>query len=187
VLGITGPPGAGKSTFAAWLVSELGECSIVLPMDGFHLGNAELDERGSRQRKGAPDTYDVAGFLCALRALHTCAEVRAPAYSRVTHEPEVDAIAIHPSHRVVIVEGNYLLVDSLPWCEVKAELNEVWYLDVLPEIAATRLRNRHMSVGRSLKEADGKVKTVDLPNGEIVRASRNLADRWIAEARDASV
>ena len=179
VVGITGPPGAGKSTFATWLVAKLGASSIVLPMDGFHLSNAQLDARGLRARKGAPDTYDVGGFQDVLRRLRTDAEVRAPAYSRVTHEPEADAICIAPSHRIVIVEGNYLLVDEPPWTDVKAELDAVWYLDISPEVAAERLRKRHMSVGRSLEEAEGKVNTVDLPNGEVVRATRSRADRWL--------
>ena len=171
VLCITGPPGAGKSTVADWLVSEIGERSIVLPMDGFHLGNAELDARGLRDRKGAPETYDVSRFLSVLRLLRTEDVVMAPAYSRVTHEPKADAICIKSSHRIVIVEGNYLLVDKLPWADVKAELDEVWYLDASPEVAAERLRKRHMSVGRSVEEAEGK----------IVRATRGRADRWIGD------
>ena len=184
VLGITGPPGAGKSTFASWLASELGPTGIVLPMDGFHFRNAELDARGLRDRKGAPDTYDVPGFLQILRAIRSGGPVTASAYSRITHEPEADAITILPSHGVIIVEGNYLLVKEPPWADVKAELDEVWYLDVSTETAAKRVRARHMSVGRSLAEAEMKVKAVDLPNGEIVRMTRDRADRWLGLAMD---
>jgi pantothenate kinase len=180
ILGVTGPPGAGKSTFAEWLVNILGGTAIVLPMDGFHLRNAELETQGLRQRKGAPDTYDVASFVALLRQLRSEGEVAAPAYSRITHEPELDAIRITPGHRIVIVEGNYLLVTELGWDEVKPALDEVWYLDVSAEEAARRLRDRHTSVGRSADEADMKVRTVDLPNGEIVARTRDRADRWIS-------
>ena len=183
VLGITGPPGAGKSTFANWLVSELGEAAIVLPMDGFHFPNTELDERGLLNRKGAPDTYDVAGFLEVLRGLRSREVVLSPSYSRVTHEPERDAIRILPSHRFVVVEGNYLLVPNSPWGEVKAVLDEVWYLDISAEEAAERLVGRHMDVGRTFDVAAEKVRSVDLPNGEIVRATRDRADRWMAASK----
>ncbi|MHB8637087.1 MAG: nucleoside/nucleotide kinase family protein [Fimbriimonadaceae bacterium] len=180
VLGVTGPPGAGKSTFGAWLAAKLGAGAIVLPMDGFHFSNAYLDAQGSRARKGAPDTYDVAAFKRVLKMLRTGAVVSCPAYSRVTHEPQADAISIKPAHRFVIVEGNYLLVDTPPWNEVRHELDEIWYLDVTPELAAERLRRRHRSVGRTAAQAEIKVNSVDLPNGDIVRATRSRANRRLA-------
>lgn len=180
MLGVTGPPGAGKSTFAAWLVREIGESAIVLPMDGFHLGNAELGARGLAGRKGAYDTYDVAGFVGKLKELRVRDEVLAPQYSRVKHEPEADAIRILPQHRIVIVEGNYLLVGEGAWAEVRPLLDEVWYLDAAPETAAERLIGRHMAVGRSREVAEGKVRDVDLPNGAIVARTRARADRVIA-------
>src|ERR1700722_12896328 len=145
-------------------------------MDGFHYTNARLDELGLRHQKGAPDTYDVPAFISLLdKARDAESMVLAPIYSRETHEPEPDAIAITPSHRFVLVEGNYLLV----WDGVTERLDETWFLDVSPEVAASRLQARHISVGRSEAEANEKVRLVDLPNGEIVNASRVRATRLI--------
>jgi pantothenate kinase len=180
VLGIAGPPGVGKSTFADGLAQRLGASAIVLPMDGFHLTNRELDARGLRNRKGAPDTYDVATFLRVLRALRNAGTVAAPAYSRVTHEPEPGAIEILSSHRLILVEGNYLLLDEAPWDDVRSELDEAWYLDASPETIAGRLRARHLAVGRTALEVEEKLRDVDLPNGELVKRSRSRADRRIS-------
>jgi pantothenate kinase len=179
LLGITGCPGAGKSTFAARLAADLGPSAIVLPMDGFHYTNSRLDDLSLRHRKGAPDTYDVPAFLELLQQVRTSTEtVFAPAYSRITHEPEAGAIAVTCAHRFILVEGNYLLVESEPWGDVAAQLDETWFLDVTQEVAAQRLVRRHVSVGRTREEGEAKVRSVDMPNGEIVLASRNRADRW---------
>jgi pantothenate kinase len=180
LIGITGCPGAGKSTFAATVAKQLSGAAIVLPMDGFHYTNARLDELDLRNRKGAPDTYDVPAFVNVLSSIRSpFKSVFAPIYSRVLHEPKPHAIEIKPSHRFVLVEGNYLLVDSPPWNEVAGLLDETWFLDVSQDVAADRLLRRHLSVGRSLEEARGKVLSVDMPNGKIVLETRIRADRVI--------
>ncbi len=176
LLGITGVPGAGKSTYANRLAAELGPTAIVLPMDGFHYTNARLEDLGLRHRKGAPDTYDVPAFVLLLDKVRSArTTVLAPLYSRDTHEPEPDAIEITSAHRFVLVEGNYLLV----WPAVSERLDETWFLDVSADVAAARPEGRHISVGRSEAEAEEKVRLVDMPNGEIVNASSHLATRHL--------
>lgn len=178
ILGIAGVPGAGKSTFAHRLASATPG-SIVLPMDGFHLSNARLGELGLSAHKGAPETYDAAAFVEALRQVRDVRDrsVGWPAYSRELHEPVADAIQVQPNHRIVIVEGNYLLVAEEPWRQARRLFDEVWYLQVGAERAAQRVRQRHLAVGRSPAEAELKLRTVDLPNGVIVRPTRARADR----------
>ena len=127
LLGLTGPPGAGKSTLAAALQAHHGEMAQVVPMDGFHLAQAELERLGRAQRKGAPDTFDAAGFVALLHRLrrqHPHEVVYAPAFRREIEEPIAGAIAIGPERRLLLVEGNYLLLDSGGWAGVAALLDE---------------------------------------------------------------
>lgn len=179
ILGIAGPPGVGKSTFASRLAQSLSGSAVVLPADGYHLLNADLDRLGRLNRKGAPDTYDVDAFLETLRRLKQGKSVMAPAYSRVLHAPVPEAIAIPASVSTVIVEGNYLLLGAAPWGEVRTLLDECWYLQADRRTIVGRLRERHTAVGRSLSEADLKIQNVDLPNGVLVATSAARADRII--------
>ena len=121
LVGITGSPGAGKTTLALRLVDALGREAAHLPMDGFHLANATLDALGRHDRKGAIDTFDGWGFLALLRRVRDEQEhtVYAPSFRREVDEPVAGEIAIEPEHRVVVAEGNYLLVDDGPWAAVR--------------------------------------------------------------------
>ncbi|MEV6527096.1 nucleoside/nucleotide kinase family protein [Longispora sp. NPDC051575] len=182
LLGIAGPPAAGKSTLAERLRDEinnkLGEdIAQIAPMDGFHLTNDELDRAGLRSVKGAPHTFDAEGYVDRLKLLRDVPEVGWPVYDRqVVHEPVPDAILIGPQTGIVITEGNYLLLDDQPWSQVRSLLNQVWYLDAPVSLVERRLLDRHRAIGRSAEEATAKIAGTDLPNAELIAATRRNAD-----------
>ncbi len=134
LLGITGAPGAGKSTIAAEVVAALGEDAVLVPMDGFHLAQARLEALGLTATKGAIDTFDGGGFVHLLRRLRAADEdvVHAPTFRRDLEEPIAGAIAVDRRTPLVVVEGNYLLVDEPPWDEVAGLLDETWFVDPGP-------------------------------------------------------
>lgn len=180
MVGLAGPPGCGKSTLAAALAADLvtrGVPSVVVPMDGFHLAQSELDRLGRADRKGAPDTFDAAGYVALLRRLRPQPDdpVYAPAFRREIEEPVAGAIAIGIDAAVVITEGNYLLADG-PWAPVRTLLDEVWYLDIDPEVRVHRLIERHIRHGRTATQAREWVLRSDETNATFVDATRNRAD-----------
>jgi pantothenate kinase len=178
LLGLVGPPGAGKSTLASVLQQAYGEGSQVVPMDGFHLANAELKRLGRDHRKGAPDTFDSAGYVSLLRRLRgqrAGETVYAPEFQRDIEEPIAGSIAIESQTRLLITEGNYLLLEQGPWAEVAGLLDEVWYLDVDDELRRERLAQRHQHFGRSRQAALDWVAHTDEPNARLVAASRARA------------
>ena len=186
LLGIAGPPGSGKSTLAQSLARRANEESacllaVALSLDGFHLTNAELDRCGLRPRKGSPRTFDVAGLVELLARLREGDQpVTAPIYSRELHEPEPDALHIEPSVRLVIVEGNYLLLEEPPWPGVRSLLDECWYLDVPEESCMERVRDRHIRGGCTPELAAQKVEANDRPNYQTVASTRSRADRVLS-------
>jgi pantothenate kinase len=186
ILGIAGPPGSGKSTLAESVVQCINgltgrTVAAVLAADGFHLTNAELDRRGLRPRKGAPQTFDVAGLIELLSRLRrTSRTVLAPIYSRDLHEPVPHAVRIDPHVRLVILEGNYLLVDDGPWAAVRGQIDEAWYLDVPCEVCMRRVFDRHVRGGCSAEQAARKIEENDRLNYEAVAVGRARADRILA-------
>src|SRR3954470_41481 len=146
LLGLTGPPGAGKSTLADAVVAALGPAAVVVPMDGFHLSNDRLVELGLADRKGAPETFDRAGYVALLARLRDAsAEVRAPRFHREIEASVPDEIVVPPTARLVVTEGNYLL----HWPDVRPLLDEVWYVDVADDARrVAQLVARHESFGR---------------------------------------
>lgn len=180
LLGLVGAPGAGKSTLALALQQAFAGVSQVVPMDGFHLANAELERLGRLGRKGAPDTFDAAGYAAMLRRLRQQAPgeiVYAPEFRREIEEPVAGAIAVIPGTQLVITEGNYLLLDDGPWAAVAPLLDEVWYVEVNDALRTDRLARRHERFGRSLQAARDWVEKVDEPNARLIAATRARAQR----------
>ncbi|MFE0190564.1 nucleoside/nucleotide kinase family protein [Streptomyces sp. NPDC058989] len=185
LLGITGPPGAGKSTLAAHLVAELAGQAALVPMDGFHLAEAELRRLGRTDRKGAPDTFDPAGYealLARLRTPEPDTTVYAPSFDRRIEEPVAGSIAVAPHIPLVVTEGNYLLLDSAPWPRVRALLDEVWYVELDNPERIRRLIDRHERFGRPRADAERFVHTSDEANARLVAATRDHADLVISFA-----
>ncbi|MFJ6634867.1 nucleoside/nucleotide kinase family protein [Streptomyces sp. NPDC091376] len=178
VLGIAGPPGAGKSTLAEELVGRLGGSAVLVPMDGFHLAQAELVRLGRASRKGAPDTFDAAGYaalLARLRAPQAGAAVYAPAFDRTLEEPVAGSIAVGPDVPLVITEGNYLLHDEGPWAGIRALLDEAWYLELSDAVRVPRLVDRHVRFGKDRPYAERWVRDSDEPNARVVSHGRHRA------------
>ncbi|MDQ1050663.1 nucleoside/nucleotide kinase family protein [Streptomyces sp. V4I2] len=184
LLGIAGSPGAGKTTLAERLVRALnadGDPWVAhVPMDGFHLADAELDRLGRRDRKGAPDTFDAAGYAALLRRLRSPESdgevVYAPGFERVLEQPIAGAIPVPPAARLVVTEGNYLLLDTGVWARVRAELDEVWFCDLDEDERVRRLVARHEEFGKGHDEAVAWVLGSDQRNAELVAATRERAD-----------
>ena len=181
VLGITGPPGAGKSTLGerlAQAVAALGIPVVRVPMDGFHLANAELVRLGRRDRKGAIDTFDVDGYAALLRRARTvrARTVYAPDFDREVHQPVAGSIPVLPEARLVITEGNYLLSPDPAWRAVRGLLDEVWYCELASDERVRRLVTRHERFGKAPDAARAWVATVDEPNAAQIAAWRGSAD-----------
>ena len=180
LLGLAGAPGSGKSTLAAALQDWLGAQACVVPMDGYHLANAELQRRGLAQRKGAPDTFDSAGYVALLRRLRQQQAgeiVYAPEFRREIEEPVAGAIAVDPEIRLVITEGNYLLLEQGHWNHVAPLLDEIWFLEVGPDLRRQRLQQRHERFGRSPEQALAWMEQTDEPNARLIEATRQRAQR----------
>lgn len=177
ILGIAGPPAAGKSTLAARLRGELGEAAACVPLDGFHLAHQLLAERGMVARKGAPDTFDAAGDVALLRRLRDPGEgvVYAPRFDRSIEDSIANAIAVPPDVPLVITEGNYLLLRSGPWAQVADLLDEAWYVDLAEGIRLRRLVGRHMEFGRDAAQARERATGSDQRNAALIEASRDYA------------
>ena len=181
LLGITGAPGAGKSTLAAELVQALGGRAVVVGMDGFHFANSELARLGRAERKGAPDTFDAAGYVALLRRLRAAGPdvVYAPEFRREIEEPIGSAVPVPAEVPLVITEGNYLLLDTPPWDQVRPLLDEVWFLRPADDERVRRLVARHRAYGRSLAAANERALGSDQRNAEAVAATAARADRII--------
>jgi pantothenate kinase len=182
IVGLTGGPGSGKSTTAARLLDEFtlaGERAAVVPMDGFHLAQRQLQAQGLVEIKGAPETFDADGYLALLHRLRTQRGevVYAPAFDRTLEEPVAGSIAVAPDVRYVITEGNYLLHDVAPWPAVRAVLDAVWFLDPGEDIRVNRLVRRHIQFGRTPNAALRRATTgVDAVNAELIAPTRQRAD-----------
>src|SRR3954449_10686167 len=173
ILGIAGPPGGGKSTVARAVVAELGDAARLVPMDGFHLAQAELVRLGRRDRMGAPDTFDSAGYVALLRRLRGPEPVvYAPEFRREIEEPIAGAIAIPREVPLVVTEGNYLLL----WPEVRPLLDEAWYVETDEELRVQRLIQRHIQFGKTPEYARAWVMRSDERNAALVAETAASAD-----------
>ena len=183
VLGITDPPGSGKSTLTSALLSALSlrlcaDAVAHLPMDGFHLADVQLDRHGLRDRKGAPETFDVDGYVATLARLHSSPEsvLYVPGFERDLEQPIAAAIAIPPAARLVVTEGNYLLLPDGGWEHVRPLLAEVWFVGVDDDVRRSRLIRRHEEFGKSPDAARAWLDEVDEPNARLVSSTRDAAD-----------
>lgn len=177
LVGIAGPPGAGKSTLAARLTEVFAD-GVVVPMDGFHLANAELVRLGHQDRKGAPCTFDQPGYAALLRRLRTQPDeiIYAPAFDHVMNEPIAGSIPIHPTNLVVVTEGNYLL----HWEPVRALLDLTVYLDAPPDERIAGLIERQRAKGLDPDAALDWVLRSDEANARLVQQDAHLADLRLA-------
>jgi len=177
ILGITGAPGAGKSTLAGRLVTALGDRAVEIGMDGFHLAQRELARLGRTARKGAPDTFDTLGYVALLGRLRTSADVvYAPEFRRDLEEPIGSAIPVPPDVPLVVTEGNYLLLADGPWRHVRPLLDEVWFLAPPEDERLARLIARHQAFGRTAAQARERTFGSDQANAILVAATAGRAD-----------
>jgi len=178
ILGIAGMPGAGKSMLARRVVDELGPAAVYVPMDGFHLANHELRLLGRRDRKGAVDTFDAAGFVHTLERLHTVEDdiVYAPSFVREIEEPIAGWIPVAPHIPLVVTEGNYLLVAEGAWGRVGPLLDEAWYVEIDEQLRIERLILRHAAFGKSAEDARLWALGSDQVNATLVATTRCRAD-----------
>jgi pantothenate kinase len=179
LLGITGAPGAGKSTVAEQLVAALGpEVARLVPMDGFHLAQCELERLGRAGRKGAADTFDAAGFVALLARLRAADEavVYAPEFRREIEEPIACALPVPREVPLVVIEGNYLLVPEGDWGRVRALLDEAWFVETDEELRHERLIARHIAFGKDPEYARAWVLSSDERNAVLVASTRERAD-----------
>jgi pantothenate kinase len=175
LLGVSGAPGAGKSTLASTVASLWG--GVVVPMDGFHYADVELSRRGLRDRKGAPETFDAEGYAALLARLRAPSDVVvvAPRFDRVVEQPVAGSIAVPPTG-LVVTEGNYLLLDEPRWRTVRGQLDAVWHVRVSEALRVERLVARHVRFGKTPDEARAWVARVDQPNAVLVEAAASRAD-----------
>lgn len=201
LIGIVGAPASGKTTLAHALVAALveheapwapafrvelaadpsrpwiGSHVAHVPMDGYHLADIELRRLGRDQRKGAPDTFDARGYAALLRRLRECQEdVWAPAFDRDVEQPVSGSIPVPRSSRVVITEGNYLLLDAPEWRDVRELLDEVWFCEVDTQLRQQRLIARHIRFGKTPQAAAAWTHGPDQRNAELIECTRSRAD-----------
>jgi pantothenate kinase len=179
LLGITGAPGAGKSTLALTVAAELGDAAALVGMDAFHLANSELERLGRRDRKGAIDTFDGAGYVALLERLRAAGDelVYAPEFRREIEEAIAGAVPIGPEVSLIITEGNYLLVDTPPWSRVRPLLDEAWYCRPPSEdVRIERLIARHVAFGKEPGFARAWTLGTDQRNADLIATTVDRAD-----------
>lgn len=176
LIALAGPPAAGKSTLAEALVKSLGAGAKAVPMDGFHYDDAVLIKRGARDRKGAPDTFDVQGFLHLLRRLRREAEVAIPLFDRALEISRAGADIVGKDDRILVVEGNYLLLDEAPWLEAQPLFDLTVWIDVPEDELDRRLLARWAQYGKTPEEARHWIDSNDMPNIRRVVQGSGKAD-----------
>lgn len=186
ILGVAGSPGAGKSTFVDALLERVraakGDDWVAhIPMDGFHLADAQLDRIGARGRKGAPETFDAAGYAHLLERVRqeTDNPVYVPGFDRTLEQPLAAALVVLPSARLVVTEGNYLLLDDPGWTRARRAMDAVWFVTSDETMRVERLVARHIQFGKTPDEARTWVATTDQRNAELVAGTVANADRVI--------
>lgn len=178
---LAGPPGSGKSTLAAEVVAAIGAGAKAVPMDGFHYDDAILNARGARARKGAPDTFDVAGFAHLLGRLRAEDEVAIPVFDRSLELSRGSAEIVGPDDRLLVVEGNYLLLNEGPWADLWRQFDLTVWIDVPEAELDRRLLDRWAHYGKTPDAARAWIDSNDMPNIRRTIAKSRPADvmiRW---------
>lgn len=177
-LGIAGGPGTGKSTLARQLVDALGDVAAYVPMDGFHMKHAKLEGLGTVADKGMPHTFEGAAFADFLAALKAAkGPMSGPGYSRKIEDVVEDAFTVPAATRLLVVEGNYLLLATAPWWRVKPLLDRSVFIEVDRETVRARLMKRHAEEGLFTEERNrAHIERVDLPNYDTIMRSKPRAD-----------
>lgn len=181
LIGLAGAPGAGKSTIATAVAAELEtrlpEQVAVVPMDGFHLAQSVIERAGQAEIKGAPQTFDAHGFVALLARLrHDRDEtIYAPEFRREIDDAVAGAIPVDPQVRIVITEGNYLLLDEAPWHMIRELLDEIWYVRLPQELRVQRLVERHMHFKDQEAEAYRRATVSDQRNADLVEKQQSGA------------
>lgn len=178
VIAIAGPPAAGKSTLASALVEQLGERAGLIGMDAFHFDNVILDQRGDRERKGAPHTFDVAGYAHTLRALRSnpTIEMAVPVFDRDLDASRSAASFIGCDQPILVTEGNYLLADEEPWSALNDLFDYTVWIDVGLDVVEQRIRDRWQTAGLDSVEVEFRAEQNDLPNARWVLEHSRPAD-----------
>lgn len=189
ILGIAGVPGAGKTTFAealvaAFVASQGAGFVAHVPMDGYHLADVQLERLGLRDRKGAPETFDAEGYAALLARLKADVDrdVYAPGFERTIEQPIAGAMVVPAGVRLVVTEGNYLLLDEPRWREARSHMEAVWWVETEETLRASRLVDRHVESGKSPEHAASWIASVDEQNAALIRPGRATADRVVLNA-----
>jgi pantothenate kinase len=191
ILGIAGSPGVGKSTMVDRLLVRIraimGEqWAAHLPMDGFHLADVQLERLGVRDRKGAPETFDAAGYANLLKRVVQELEnpVYVPGFDRTLEQPLAGALVVLPAARLVITEGNYLLLDEPAWVRARRVMAAVWFVAGAERVRVQRLVDRHVEFGKAPHAAKAWVAEIDQPNADLVSTTAINADRIVVQNAD---
>ena len=193
VVAIAGPPGSGKSTLVDELRAAIDKsagagCSVVVPMDGFHYDDAVLEARGQKERKGAPFTFDVAGYAATLARIRRSGEpVAIPVFDRGLELSRAAARIVEPHHRIVLTEGNYLLLDEPPWSALAPLFDLTVMIDAPEDVLERRLVERWLAYGLDRDAALRRARLNDLPNARHVRAGSRTAGILISTGTEADV
>ena len=182
LLGLVGAPGSGKSTTAALLrqrALSAGIRAVVVPMDGFHMLDEKLRQIGIWELKGVPESFEARAFVDILQRLKsdTTNDIACPAFDRSIEAPVPDAISVSSQDQLVIIEGNYLLLDTAPWSEIAGILDTIWYLDCPTDILRQRLIERHMAGGRNAEDARRKTQETDMVNAARIATGADRASK----------
>ncbi len=189
ILGIAGSPGAGKSTLAELLVAELAHIHepawvAHVPMDGFHLADVQLARLDASGHKGAPDTFDALGYAHLVQRLsaETTSDVYAPGFDRALDQPVAAAVVVPATARLVVTEGNYLLLETGAWPRARAAMTEVWFVMTDDALRVKRLVDRHVEFGKPREAARAWVEKSDEHNAHLVERTSRRADRIVVNA-----